>query len=471
MNSPVIVRMPPSPTGLFHVGSARTALYNWLFARHHRGKFILRIEDTDQERCLPEAVDSILEALTWLGLCWDEGPYFQSQRLPLYQQAARELLEKGFAYPCYCTPEELAERRQQMQAAGRPPKYDGRCRRLSEKQKADFIAEGRTPALRFPTPQEGATIFADHIRGAVEFENSLLDDFVIQRSNGSPTYLLANVVDDAAMGVTHIIRGEDLISGTPRQILLYQALGKLLPEFAHLPLLLGPDRSKLSKRHGALPVMAYRDQGYLPEAMINFLALLGWSPGDNKEIFTLPELVEAFSLPGVGKSGAIFDVEKLKWMNGNYLRSLSLEELTAKARPFMPLAEVEEIDDCYLARVMALEQERAKTLAELPELTSFFFTEAYEIEEKAAAKWLTPDSRTLLAEFAARLEKLEDFCRDSIEKPLRELAEEKGLKASALIHPTRVALSGRTAGPGLFEMMEVLGKARVIARLRRAAPL
>jgi glutamyl-tRNA synthetase len=356
-----------------------------------------------------------------------------------------------------------------MQAAGLPPKYDGRCRQLSEKQKADFVAEGRTPALRFPTPQEGNTNFSDHIRGAVEFENRLLDDFVIQRSNGSPTYLLANVVDDADMGVTHIIRGEDLISGTPRQILLYQALSKPLPEFAHLPLLLGPDRSKLSKRHGALPVMAYRDQGYLPEAMINFLALLGWSPGDNREIFTLAELVDAFSLPGVGKSGAIFDIEKLKWMNGHYIRSLSLEELTAKARPFMALTEIEEIDDCYLAKVMALEQERAKTLAELPELTSFFFTEAFEIEEKAAAKWLTPESRALLAEFATRLDKLTDFCHDSIEPVLRALAEEKAVKASALIHPTRVALSGRTAGPGLFEMMGVLGKARVISRLRRVA--
>jgi len=462
--------MPPSPTGLFHVGSARTALYNWLFARHHGGKFILRIEDTDQERCRPEAVDSILEALTWLGLCWDEGPYFQSQRLALYQQAAKELMDKNLAYPCYCTPEELAARRQQMQAAGLPPKYDGRCRKLTEKQKADFASQGRAPALRFKTPQTGNTNFCDHIRGGVEFENQLLDDFVIQRSDGSPTYLLANVVDDADMGVTHIIRGEDLISGTPRQILLYNALGKPLPEFAHLPLLLGPDRSKLSKRHGALPVMAYRDQGYLSEAMINFLALLGWSPGDNRELFTLEELVEAFSLAGVGKSGAIFDVEKLKWMNGNYLRSLSLEELTAKARPFMALTEIEAIDDCYLAQVMALEQERAKTLAELPELTSFFFTEAFALEEKAAAKWLTPESRALLGEFASRLDKLGDFCHDTIEQLLRALAEEKGVKASAIIHPTRVALSGRTAGPGLFEMMCVLGKARVISRLRRVAP-
>jgi len=466
----VRVRMAPSPTGLFHVGSARTALFNWLFARRGRGKFLLRIEDTDRERCRPEFVSDIIEALHWLGLEWDEGPFFQSQRLHLYQEAARQLLKQGQAYHCCCTPEELAERKQPMLAAGKPPKYDGRCRSLSLQEREALRAEGRPAAVRFLTPQEGTTAFEDLIRGAVEFENALLDDFVILKSDGYPTYLLGCMVDDAEMEITHVIRGEDLLSSTPRQLLLYKALGKSPPQFAHLPLLLGPDRAKLSKRHGAMPVLWYRDQGFLPEAMVNFLALLGWSPGDDREILSREDLIEAFSLEGVGKSGAIFDIEKLKWMNGLYLRSLSMEKLAELARPFMERTGVR-CGGEYLSRVLALEKERARTLGELPDLTGFFFSDDFAIEEKAAAKWFTRESLLLLGELAGRLEQVEPFGAAAAETALRSLAKEKEIRAASLIHPARVALSGRSVGPGLFEMMEVLGKARVLSRLRKAAAL
>ncbi len=460
MATEVRVRMAPSPTGLFHVGSARTALFNWLFARHNKGKFVLRIEDTDRERSRPEFTADILEAHRWLGLEWEEGPIFQSERLPLYQQYARQLLEEGKGYRCYCTPEELAARREQMQKAGKPPKYDGKCRTLSSSE------SGKPFAIRFLSPQEGTTEFEDLVRGPVKFENDLLDDFVILKSDGFPTYMMGVVVDDSDLGITHVIRGEDLLSSTPRQILLYRALGKSIPEFAHLPLLLGPDRSKLSKRHGAMPVVWYREQGFLAEAMVNFLALLGWSPGHDREILSREELAEAFSLEGVGKSGAVFDVEKLKWMNGHYLRLLPTETMAEMARPFLEAAGVKAERE-YLGQVLALEKDRARTLAEMPELTAFFFREDFAIEEKAANKWLTEESKALLGELAARLEKVA-FSAGAAESVLRALAEEKSISAAKIIHPTRVALSGRTAGPGLFEMIETLGKSRVISRLRRA---
>ena len=346
MAQEIRVRMAPAPTGRFHIGSARMTLHNWLFARHHGGKFILRIEDTDQTRSSRENVEDILDAIRWLGLDWDEGPevagdygpYLQSQRLDRYREAAQRLVEEGKAYPCFCTPEELEARRKEMQRQGQPPRYDRRCRSLSPEERAKLEAAGRPKAIRFALPDEGVVAWDDLVRGHIAFENAALDDFVLVKSDGYPSYLLACAVDDAAMQISHVLRGEDLISGTPRQIHVYQALGLPLPKFAHLPLLLGPDRAKLSKRHGATALADYREQGYLPEAVVNFIALLGWSPGDDREVLSREELIAAFSIDGIGKSGAVFDVEKLEWMNGVYLREMPPEKYVAAARPFLERA-------------------------------------------------------------------------------------------------------------------------------------
>ena len=476
------VRMAPAPTGMFHVGSARTALFNWLFARGCGGKFILRIEDTDLIRSTPEATSEIVQALRYLGLDWDEGPevggdygpYLQSQRLDRYREQAERLLAQGAAYPCYCLPDELKQRRQEMQSRGEEPKYDRKCRQLSESDRKQLEGEGRSPALRFAMPDSGATSFRDLIRGVVEFQNALLDDFVIMKSDGRPTYNFAVVVDDTDMAISHVIRGEDLLSSTPRQLLLCQALGISPPQFAHLPLLLGSDRAKLSKRHGATALTWYRDEGYLPEAMVNFLALLGWSPGEDREIFSRQELIERFSLEGVGKSGSVFDLEKLQWMNGHYLRTCSLSRLTDLALPYlqkdglMPQQISSELRQ-YAEQVIGLEQERAKVLSEIPGLTEFFFQEDFPYDPKAVKKRLaTPEAIDLLERVRDKLESLEQFDQASVEQAIRELIAELGISGGQVIHPVRVALSGRAVGPGLFEMIEVLGKERTLSRLDRA---
>ena len=479
MAEDIRVRMAPAPTGRFHIGSARTTLHNWLFARHHGGRFILRIEDTDQARSSQENVDDILDAIRWLGLDWDEGPevggdygpYLQSQRLDRYAEAARRLLEEGKAYSCFCTPEELEARRKEMQRQGQPPRYDRRCRSMSADERARLETAGQPKAIRFSLPDEGVVAWDDLVRGHIAFENAALDDFVLVKSDGYPSYLLACAVDDAAMRISHVLRGEDLISGTPRQIHVYQALGLPLPKFAHLPLLLGPDRAKLSKRHGATALADYRDQGYLSEAVVNFIALLGWSPGDDREVLSREDLIEAFSIDGIGKSGAIFDVEKLEWMNGVYLREMSPEGYVAAARPFLERGGLLAggFDDAYVAAALLLEQERAKTLAELPELIEFFFREPESYEEKGERKWFRREGAAeLLAAVKAALEGLETFDAAGVEAAIREAAEGLGEKAGPAIHTTRLAVTGRTAGPGLFELLSVLGKERALGRLERA---
>jgi len=469
--------MAPAPTGRLHIGTARTTLYNWLFARHCGGSFVLRIEDTDQTRSSEENVRQILDAIRWMGLDWDEGPevdgpygpYFQSQRLDLYRKMANRLLEQGDAYPCYCTPEELAERRKEIQSRGLPPRYDRRCRDLTEAQREAREAEGRPKAIRFRTPTEGTMAWNDLIRGAIEFENAELDDFVIVKSDGFPSYILACAVDDATMEMTHVLRGEDLISGTPRQMHVYRALGLDLPRFAHLPLILGPDRSKLSKRHGATSVTEYRDEGYLPEALVNFIALLGWSPGDDREVLSRQELVEAFSLEAIGKSGPVFDVEKLKWMNGVYLREMPADAYVRAAKPFIERFCGSDATEDYMAKLVVLEQERARTLGELPELTEFFFRDPEVYDEKGERKWFRREGAVeLLAAIHDVLANLEQFEESSIEAAVRGVGESLELKAGPVIHTTRLATTGRTKGPGLFELLAVLGQERVMRRLERA---
>ncbi len=478
--SDVRVRMAPSPTGRLHIGTARTTLYNWLFARHHGGTFVLRIEDSDRARSSDEFTQNILDAIRWLGLDWDEGPevggphgpYFQSQKLPRYREVAQSLVERGMAYPCFCTPEELDQRRKEMQSKGLPPRYDRRCRDLTPAQREQFEAEGRRHAIRFIMPDEGGTVWHDLIRGEVSFENALLDDFVLMKADGFPTYLLGVVVDDHDMLISHILRGDDIISATPRQLHIYRALGWPTPEFAHIPLILGPDRSKLSKRHAATAVTDYRDRGYLPEAFVNFIALLGWSPGDDREVLTCAEMIEAFSIEGIGKSGAVFDQEKLDWMNGLYLRQLSPEAFVASARPFLENAFGniwEQLGEQYVSRALLLEQERAKTLGELPALTEFFFHEPEAYDEKGERKWFQREgAKELLAAVRETLAGLETFDEPSLEAAIRSVADKLDLQPGPVIHTTRLAVTGRTAGPGLFELMAVLRRERVVARLERA---
>lgn len=472
----VRVRMAPAPTGRLHIGTARTTLYNWLFARHHGGTFVLRIEDSDRARSSEEFTRDTLDAIRWLRLDWDEGPevdgpygpYFQSQKLPRYREVAQELVRVGAAYPCYCMPEEIETRRNEMQAKGLPPRYDRRCRGLTAAQRDQFEAEGRPKAIRFVTPDDGVTVWRDLIRGRVSFDNELLDDFVLLKADGFPTYLLAVVVDDHDMRISHILRGEDLISATPRQLPIYQACGWPVPEFAHIPLILGPDRSKLSKRHGATAVTEYREQGYLAEAFVNFIALLGWSPGDDRELLTREEMIQAFSIEGIGKSGAVFDKEKLDWMNGVYLRQMPDDAFVEAAKPFVAKAFGEVAGD-YGAKALLLEKERAKTLAELPALTEFFFREPESYDEKGERKWFRREGAAeLLAAVCEAVSQVGTFDEPSIEAAIRRVAERLGLQPGPVIHSTRLAVTGRTAGPGLFETMAVLGKERVVARLKRA---
>jgi glutamyl-tRNA synthetase len=473
----VRVRFAPSPTGHLHIGGARTALFNYLFARNEGGSFILRIEDTDRERNTVEAVHHIIDGMKWLGMDWDEGPevggdhgpYTQLERLDIYHQYAQTLLDKGSAYYCYCTPEELDEKRKLAMKRHLPPKYDRRCRSLSDGECKTFEGEGKRKVIRFATPDRGETSFTDLIKGRVGFKNGLLDDFVIMKSDGIPTYNFAAVVDDHLMNITHVIRGDDHISNTPRQILMFKALGlDDIPEFAHLPMILGSDGSRLSKRHGATSVIEYKSLGYLPEALDNYLALLGWAPGTEREIFSLEELVKEFSLGRVGSSAAIFNPEKLEWMNGEYIRATDLDVLTKEIldvdsgeAPFIKTAEFE-----YLKSVVALEQERLKTLTEFPEMTKFFFEEDVEYDQAAWDKIMTQEHVPgLLNGLKDKLGKLTALKAEDVEKMMRDLAAEMGIKTSLVFHPLRVAVSGRMVGPSLFHMVEVLGKDRVLKRI------
>jgi glutamyl-tRNA synthetase len=427
----VKVRFAPSPTGYLHVGGARTALFNYLFARHNKGKFILRIEDTDRERSSEEFLSDILDSLRWLGIEWDEGPIFQSQRLEIYREHAERLLKKGCAY------EEKTER-------------------------------GR--ALRFKADVDSVK-FQDLIRGEIEFKEGF-QDIVIIKSDGTPTYNFACVVDDALLGITHVIRGEDHISNTPKQILLYQALEFQIPKFAHLPLILGPDRSRLSKRHGAVALSEYRRQGFLPEAMFNFLALLGWSPGDNREILTKKELINLFDLDRIKKANAIFDIEKLKWMNKRYMKNLKDEEFEEMAKDFVRqvglLDEYSSLPEDKRKMLLALLKPRVRTFSEYAENLSYIFRNDYEMEEEAVEKFLKGDKiNEILGELFERLSKLDKFDKENIEKAIRSLASELNIEAKEIIHPLRVVLTGRAVSPPLFELMEIIGKGNVLARMSK----
>ncbi|HET6478039.1 MAG TPA: glutamate--tRNA ligase [Dehalococcoidales bacterium] len=482
MNQPVRVRFAPSPTGFPHVGNIRTALFNWLFARHNGGAFIVRIEDTDVARKVAGALEAILDGLRWLGLDWDEGPevggnygpYFQSQRLDLYREAANRLVEQGDAYRCYCSPERMAEMRAEQQKRKQSPGYDRRCRDLSETESRQKKAEGITPVVRFKMPLEGQTSFSDIIWGEITVENSLLDDYVLLKSDGYPTYHLANVVDDHLMEVSHVLRAEEWLSSVPRHKLLYQALGYEMPQLAHLPMILGPDRSKLSKRHGAVSITEYREQGYLPEAMVSFLALLGWSLDDKTDIITRDDLVKHFSLERISKTAAIFNHEKLDWMNGVFLRELSHEELLRKIMPFLesglPEAVKRPVSEEYVSRIVPLIRERINTLAEAATYADFFFLEELEYDASLLmGKKMTVEITIKALKVAQeRLSLLESFDHDSLEGTLRPLAEELGLKTGQLFSPLRVATTGRTAAPPLFETMVVLGKERCLERIRVA---
>lgn len=469
----VRVRFAPSPTGYPHLGNIRTALFNWAFARHNNGVFILRIEDTDVARMVEGATDVILESLRWLGLDWDEGPYFQSQRLELYHKAADQLLKHELAYHCYCSPKRLESMRQEQMKRKQPPGYDRHCRNLTAEQKAEMEASGIVPVVRFKSPLEGKTSFNDLLRGQIIFENSTLDDFVLLKSDGYPTYHLANIVDDHEMEISHVLRADEWLSSTPRHVLLYQAMGWQPPQFAHLPMILGSDRSKLSKRHGATAITEYQEQGYLPEAMFNFLVLLGWALDDKTELLTRDEIVKHFSLERISKTAAVFNKDKLDWMNGVYLRGLSLEEFVQRAMPFLerdlPVEISRPLEAGYIHQFTPLVQERARTLAEVPQLSDFFFVDELKYDAGLLLGKIDKVEATEgLQASIARVDGLKDWTTASLEAVFRPLAEELKLKTGVFFGLLRVAITGRTAAPPLFQTMEVLGKERCLKRLHVA---
>ncbi len=457
----VVTRFPPSPTGSLHVGGARTALFNWLYARRMKGKFILRIEDTDTERSTQASVDAIFEALEWLGLDWDEGPFYQTRRFAVYREHVQKLVDTGHAYYCACRPEEVERMRQAAMAAGGKPKYDRTCRHKN-------LGAGEGRAVRFKAPLTGTTVLADVVKGSIVFQNDELDDFVICRSDGTPTYNFAVVVDDITMGVNTIIRGDDHVMNTPKQIQLYKAFGVPLPLFGHVPMVLGKDRTRLSKRHGATSVTAYREMGYLPEALINYLVRLGWSHGD-QEFFTREELIGLFNLENIGRAAGVFDIEKLSALNADHIKAAPPAALVAPLAPFLREKGIAIEADPRAAKVIASLSARSKTLREMADQALFYFEEEIRPEPEAARKFLTPETLPLLTAVADALEALAEFSEEALEGVFKGLAEKTGLKLGKIAQPVRVALSGRTASPGIYEIMAIIGRERVIARLRKAA--
>jgi glutamyl-tRNA synthetase len=483
MNRPR-VRFAPSPTGYLHVGGARTALFNWLFARRHGGVFVLRIEDTDTERSSDQMVAGILEGMRWLGLDWDEGPgtggphapYFQTERFERHRAAADRLLASGLAYKCYCSPELLKDKREKAESAGGAWKYDRACLGLSAEEQQSLEGSGGKPAIRFKVPA-GKTSYTDHVRGRIEVDHDQLEDFVILRSNRVPIYHLSVVVDDIDMGITHVIRGDDHISNTPKHILLWQALGKTSPEFAHVPLILGTDKKKLSKRHGITSVTEYERLGYLPDAMVNFLSLLGWSPGEDRELMTRDELMAAFSLEGISGGAAVFDPEKLDWFNGQYLAKLSPVDLMRRVKPLFETAGLwtAELEGAgrqeWLQRVLRLVLPRVRRLPDFVEQAGPFLTLAVDYDPEAVRKHLTTADLALHVEalIAALEAETGPFDEAAIERVLRSVAETRGIKAAALIHAARIAATGKAVSPGIFEVLALLGKPLTLSRLRDLA--
>lgn len=479
--SEVRVRFAPSPTGYLHIGGARTALFNWLFARKMGGKLILRIEDTDTERLKEDSVSQILTSLKWLGLNWDEGPeaggecgpYYQSERRELYSKYAQQLLDEGKAYYCFCTPADLEVEREKQRAAKQPFRYARTCRDLDPEVAKARAAAGEPYSVRIKIPTEGSITVHDLIHGDVTFNMDQFDDFVIVKSNGMPTYNFAVVVDDHLMGMTHVLRAEEHLSNTPKQLLIYEALGFEPPKFGHMPMILAPDRSKLSKRHGATSVEEFRAQGYLPEAIINYLTLLGWGPGDEREIFTLEETVKLFELEQMSKKAAVYDTKKLTWMNGQYLSELPLEKILPEAETFFIkdglvtkewLAENKE----YFAKLVDTVRVRVKTLQEVVDASAYFFKDVEAYDEKGVAKHFKPEAAELLEKCIAALEADEVFDLTSTEAIYNKIAADNGLALGKVIHPTRLALTGRTVSPGMFDVMVLLGKEKTLARMRKA---
>lgn len=489
----VRVRFAPSPTGFLHVGGARTALYNWLYARHYKGVFILRIEDTDEARSTEESMNAIISGLKWLGLDWDEGPgvsasvgekgsagpYFQMERLDIYKKHLQLLLDQGKAYSCFCSKEDLEAMRNRALLMKRPPKYDERCRRLSKEERESRMASGAPHVFRFARPHEGAVEFNDAVKGPLKFESELLDDFILVKSSGVPTFMFAGAVDDHLMNITHVIRGDDHLSNTPRQIQVFEAFGwKSLPQYAHISMIHGPDGTRLSKRHGATSIEEFQKAGYLPEVMLNYLALLGWSTSDSQQLFDpanhFEELVDKFELERCQRSPAVFDTEKLNWMNGVYIRKLTTAQLLERVWPFLARAglvpaSADAALKVYLEKALALEQEKLVVLSDAPVLIDFFIKENVEFDPESYEKVLKKDGAAeVLKGMSEKFARLSLFTAQETEAACRQYAEDHGLKAGQVFHPVRVAVSGRTKGPSLFHMLEVMEKKRVLDRIKVA---
>lgn len=482
----VRVRFAPSPTGLLHIGNLRTALYNYLFARHHGGTFLLRVEDTDRERLVPGALENILEILTWAGLAWDEGPvlkkklfggtkiiekgshqpYTQSKRTAIYQKYAEQLVKKGSAYYCFCSSERLEKMREDQSVRKEPPMYDGACRKLSQDECEKKIANGLPYVIRLAVPKEGETVFTDLVRGQIKFENKNIDDQVLVKSDGFPTYHLANVVDDHLMEITNVIRGEEWLSSTPKHILLYKAFGWTPPKFAHLPLFLNADKSKLSKRTGDVAAEEYRKKGYLPEALVNFIVLLGWNPRADQEVYTLEALVKEFDLAKVNKSGAVVNFEKLKWINGEYIRKLETKRLVKLAKPWIK----KDVPEKYLENILSLVRDRLFTFDELPELTSYFFVDApeYEVDLLKWKETSLEQTKNRLKRVLELVQGMGEWTPEKIESTLKEAIEKEKLGTGDTLWPMRVALTGRKNSPNPFEVAAVLGKEKTLKRLKAA---
>lgn len=479
----VRVRFAPSPTGYLHIGGARTALFNLFFARQNNGKMILRIEDTDTERLKDDSVKQIIDSLKWLGIDWDEGsekggrfgPYFQSQRQPFYASAAKALVQSGKAYYCFCTEEELEQERKKQRNEGMPVHYSGKCRDLTANEVQNRLNQGLKPVVRLKLPDFDRIIVKDIIRGSVSFKHDQFDDFIIMKSNGLPAYNFACAVDDHAMQISHVIRAEEHLPNTPKQQIIYEALGYKIPEFAHLSMILAPDRSKLSKRHGATSVSEFKDLGCLPEAIVNYLSLLGWSPTEEQgEVVSLEQIINYFSLNEVSKTAAVYDIQKLIWLNGQYITNCDLDKLAFHVKPFFINAgiitslEAEQKHE-YILDVIKTVRERVRTLQELAEASRYFFNDITEYDEKGIKKYFTQENvKTLLIKGKECLSRISEFNVENTEKAYRELIQELNIKGGQIIHPTRLALTGRTASPGLFDVMALLGKERCLNRIEKA---
>jgi len=456
----IITRFPPSPTGYLHLGNARTAVFNWLYARHMHGKFVLRIEDTDRQRSTQEAIDAIFEALEWLGIDWDEGPYYQTERLDVYNQYVQKLIDSGHAYYCTCTPEEIEAMRQRAMATGDKPRYDGTCREKG-------LSKTENAVIRLKAPYTGTTVVADVIKGNIVFQNDELDDFVLVRSDGIPTYNFAVVIDDVTMNINTVIRGDDHVMNTPKQILIYKALNAPLPVFGHVPMVLGPDRSRFSKRHGAVSVINYRDMGFLPDAMLNYLVRLGWSHGD-QEFFTRDELIQVFDIEHIGRSAGVFDQEKLLALNADHIQATPPANLIKPLAPFLNSRGITIKEDSYGECVIETLKPRSKTLEDMAEQALFYYADDINYEEKAAKKFLKPAALEPLKLLADKLALTADFGEKNLENVFLAVMDETGLKLGKIAQPVRVALTGRTASPGIFEIVSILGKDRVLTRLQKA---